>query len=156
MEGAVKLAVVVVTMLGACAGNHPEVREPIIVTPTAVPFVPLQVSAADDAGASRTVSRLPTYEEAIAAPAPEVPPGTPDLTDGQLAGPMRDSAFLERCGVPESSKLTVKIVVQGGKAVGLSLRLSPDDEAARRCVEEYVRTLAWPVGPRRDFFTTAY
>lgn len=150
-----KLALALVATLAACAGSRPESREPIVVTPSAVPFVPLQVGAEPDAGPRRS-ARLRSYEEALAAPAPDVPAGTPELTDQQLAGPMRSNAFLEGCGVPGSSKLTLRIVVQGGEAVGLTVRIWPEDDSARHCVEEYVRTLAWPANPHRDSFTTTY
>ena len=65
----------------------------------------------------------PSYESAIAGNNLILAPGTkdvPDLTDGQLAGPMRAGTFLDACGAPSSMKVTVKVAIRNGRAVGVS------------------------------------
>jgi hypothetical protein len=53
----------------------------------------------------------PTYESAIASNKQELAIGgkaEPDLTDAELAGPMRNGAFVGECGAPDSMKVTVR------------------------------------------------
>ena len=62
--------------------------------------------------------------------------GEPDLTDAQLAGPMRNGSFVGECGAPDPMKVTVKVAIkQGlfGQAVHLTnkaLALEPTDRNA--------------------------
>ena len=60
----------------------------------------------------------PTYEAAIASNKQEVAIGSqsaPDLSDAQLAGPMRSGAFVGECGAPDSMKVTVKVAIKLGR-----------------------------------------
>ena len=58
-----------------------------------------------------------SYETAIAGNNLKLAPGTkdaPDLTDAELAGPMRDGSFLDACGVPTSTHVTVITIARTG------------------------------------------
>ena len=60
-----------------------------------------------------------SYEQALASNVQEVSMGAkagPDLTDGQLSGPMRNAAFISGCGAPDSMKVTVKVAIKNGRA----------------------------------------
>ncbi len=59
-----------------------------------------------------------SYDQALAANPQQIVmgahQGTPDLTDTQLSAPMRNAAFLDACGTPNSMHVTVKTVVKMG------------------------------------------
>jgi hypothetical protein len=84
-------------------------------------------------------------------------PGTkeaPDLSDGELAGPLRDGSFLDACGVPGSTKVTVKVAIRNGRSVGISVYATPPSQSIAGCVEEHVRGLQWPSNAKMDSFVT--
>jgi len=100
-----------------------------------------------------------SYEAAIAGNNLHLSPGSkdaPDLTDAQLAGPMRNATFLDACGVPSSSRVTVKVAIRNGHAVGVSVYSSPPNAQADGCVERRVRGLYWPSSAKMDSFVTTY
>lgn len=101
----------------------------------------------------------PTYEAAIASNKQEIVIGgktVPDLTDGQLSGPMRNGAFVGECGAPDSMKVTVKVAIKLGRPVGVSVITSPPDPDIAGCIDRYVRTFSWPSNGKMDSFTTTY
>lgn len=101
----------------------------------------------------------PTYEAAIASNKQEIVIGDkagPDLTDGQLTGPMRNGTFVGECGAPDSMKVTVKVAIKLGRAVGVSVSTSPPDPDIAGCIDRYVRTFSWPSNGKMDSFTTTY
>lgn len=101
-----------------------------------------------------------SYEAALAANNQEInmggPKGGPDLTDAQLAGPMRNAAFVSACGAPDSMKVTVKVAVKMGRAVGVSVYTNPPNPQVASCIDRHVRGLSWPANPKMDSFTTTY
>jgi hypothetical protein len=101
-----------------------------------------------------------SYEAAIASNNQEVNMGGggggPDLTDGQLSGPMRNATFIGGCGAPNDMKVTVRVAIRMGRAVGVSVYTNPADGAVASCVDRHVRGLAWPAHPKMDSFTTTY
>lgn len=101
----------------------------------------------------------PTYEAAIASNKQEIRIGgkaDPDLTDGQLTGPMHNGAFVGECGAPDSMKVTVKVAIKLGRASGVSVSTSPPDPDIAGCIDRYVRTFSWPSSGKMDSFTTTY
>ena len=101
----------------------------------------------------------PSYESAIAGNNLSLAPGTkdvPDLTDAELAGPMRQGTFLDACEVPSSTKVTVKVAIRNGRAVGVSVYATPPNREAGWCVERHVRGLQWPSNAKLDSFVTTY
>lgn len=101
----------------------------------------------------------PTYEAALASNKQQITIGGknhPDLTDAQLAGPMRGGGFVGECGAPESMKVAVKVAVKLGHPVGVSVATSPADPDIAGCIDRYVRTFSWPSSPKMDSFTTTY
>lgn len=101
-----------------------------------------------------------SYEAALASNVQEVNigggAGGPDLTDGQLAGPMKSAGFITGCGAPDSMKVTVKVAIKGGRAVGVSVYTNPPDPKVSSCVDGAVRRLSWPANGKMDSFTTTY
>jgi hypothetical protein len=101
----------------------------------------------------------PSYEVAIAGNNLNLAPGTkdvPDLTDAELAGPMRDGTFLDACEVPSSTHVTVKVAIRNGRAVGVSAYAVPASREIAWCIERYVRGLQWPSNAKMDSFVTTY
>jgi hypothetical protein len=82
--------------------------------------------------------------------------GGADLTDGQLAGPLRNAAFLSGCGAPDSMHVTVRVAVKNGRAQGVSVSTDPPNGGVASCVDRSVRNLSWPSSPNMDSFTTRY
>lgn len=101
-----------------------------------------------------------SYEAALNANNQEISmggaKGGPDLSDGQLGAPMRNASFISGCGAPESMKVTVRVAVQNGRAVGVSVYPNPANAAVAQCVDRHVRALGWPSNAKMDFFTTTY
>jgi len=101
-----------------------------------------------------------SYEAALAANNQEISicgaKGGPDLTDGQLNAPMRNAAFISGCGAPDSMKVTVRVAVKNGRAMGVSVYPNPPNAAVAQCIDRHVRALGWPPNPKMDFFTTTY
>jgi hypothetical protein len=100
-----------------------------------------------------------SYEAAIASNNTQVTIGqaaSADLTDQQLAGPMRNASFLGACGAPNSMKVTVRVAIRMGHAVGVSVYTNPPNATVGACVDRAVRNLAWPVNAKMDSFTTTY
>lgn len=101
----------------------------------------------------------PTYEAAMASNKQEITIGgraEPDLTDAQLAGPMRNGSFVGECGAPQTMKVTVKVAIKTGHPAGVSVTTSPADPDVAGCIDRYVRTFAWPSSAKMDSFTTTY
>jgi hypothetical protein len=101
-----------------------------------------------------------SYEAAIASNNQEInmggPKGGPDLSDAQLAGPMRNAAFISGCGAPDNMKVTVRVAVKMGRAVGVTVYTNPANQQVAACVDRHVRGLGWPANPKMDSFTTTY
>lgn len=100
-----------------------------------------------------------SYEAALASNVQEINmggKGGPDLTDAQLSAPMKNAAFISGCGAPNSMKVTVKVAVKGGRAVGVSVYTNPPNPGVASCVDRHVRGLGWPPNSKMDSFTTTY
>lgn len=100
-----------------------------------------------------------SYEAALASNNQQITMGAssgPDLTDAQLSRPLQNAAFVSGCGAPNSMKVTVKVAVQNGRAVGVSVYPNPPDAAVAGCIDRAVRNLSWPSNPKMDTFTTNY
>lgn len=80
----------------------------------------------------------------------------PDLTNAQLAAPLRHASFITGCGAPDDMKVTVRVAVKMGRAVGVTVSTNPPSAGVAACVDRSVRGLSWPVSPKTDFVTTSY
>jgi hypothetical protein len=80
----------------------------------------------------------------------------PDLTNGQLEAPLKNGAFIGGCGAPNSMKVTVRVAIKMGRAVGVSVYTDPADGPVATCIDHAVRGLSWPANPKMDFVTTRY
>jgi hypothetical protein len=80
----------------------------------------------------------------------------PDLTNGQLAAPLRYASFLGSCGAPGDMKVTVRVAVRSGRAVGVTTTTNPANSAVAGCIDRVVRNLSWPQNAKTDFITVNY
>ena len=107
---------------------------------------------------------LPSYEDALNAVATDLEQTdsygettSVDLTDAQLSAPMGNvGASLSTCGVSNDTKVTVRVAVKYGRAVGVTVEMDPPNTHAESCVDRAVRKLRWPSSPKLDSFTTNY
>jgi hypothetical protein len=53
-------------------------------------------------------------------------------------------------------KVTVRVAVKMGRAVGVTVSTNPPSGGVAACVDRSVRGLQWPVSPKTDFVTTSY
>ncbi len=100
-----------------------------------------------------------SYEAALASNNQEITMGAkggPDLTDSQLSGPMKNASFISGCGAPNDMKVTVKVAIKNGRAVGVSVYTTPPNSGVAGCVDRHVRGLSWPANAKMDSFTTTY
>jgi eukaryotic-like serine/threonine-protein kinase len=82
--------------------------------------------------------------------------GAPDLTDAQLSAPLRHASFVVSCGAPDDMKVTVRVAVRMGRAVGVTATTNPPNGGVAGCVDRSVRGLRWAESAKTDFITTNY
>jgi hypothetical protein len=80
----------------------------------------------------------------------------PDLTNAQLSAPLRHASFITGCGAPDDMKVTVRVAVKMGRAVGVTVSTNPPSGGVAACIDRAVRGLQWPANPKTDFVTTSY
>jgi hypothetical protein len=80
----------------------------------------------------------------------------PDLTNAQLAGPLRHAAFVTACGAPDDMKVQVRVAVKMGAPVGVTVATTPPNSGVASCIDRAVRGLRWQANPKTDFVTTNY
>ena len=101
-----------------------------------------------------------SYEAALGANNQEIsmggPQGGPDLSNAQLSAPMRNATFISGCGAPDDMKVTVRVAVKMGRAVGVTVITNPPNPGVAACIDRHVRGLGWPAHPKMDFITTSY
>ncbi|MDP9036891.1 MAG: hypothetical protein M3O50_19000 [Myxococcota bacterium] len=83
-------------------------------------------------------------------------PGAADLTDAQLSAPLRHASFVSSCGAPDDMKVTVRVAVRMGRAVGVTVGTNPASPGIAACVDRAVRGLQWAASAKTDFVTTVY
>ncbi|MBI3200644.1 MAG: hypothetical protein HYZ29_03805 [Myxococcales bacterium] len=82
--------------------------------------------------------------------------GPADLSAGDYARVLDSGSYLGGCGVPEHARVDVCAAVQNGRAVGVTVRLSPRAPSVERCVASRVRRLSFPSHPRLDVARTRF
>lgn len=73
-----------------------------------------------------------------------------DLTADQLGAPMRSSGFFASCGLPDSANADICVAVKRGRAVGVSVAVSPANNRVAACIDRSARRLAFPVSDNLD------
>ena len=73
----------------------------------------------------------------------------PDLTNAQLAAPLRHASFITGCGAPDDMKVTVRVAVKMGHAVGVTVSTNPSSPASPRAWTPRCAASAGPSARRR-------
>jgi hypothetical protein len=82
--------------------------------------------------------------------------GGKDLSARDLGAVLNDGAYLGECDVPQSVKVSVCAAVKNGAALGVTVAMSPHDEALEKCVSAKIRALAFPSSPKLDVVKTEF
>ena len=166
-------------MLVACGGAPPPRPAPAAPTPEEHDATPDEPPfAASSASVDAPERSLPpstrSYDEALStAESLDVNDERVHLTDAQLTGPMR--GVLTGCRVSSNARVTIKTVVQRGRAIGVTVNVKFERPKSARapsratvrgeaklaakitaCADRAVRALVWPPSSRRDSFTTEF
>jgi hypothetical protein len=80
-------------------------------------------------------------------------------TDGVMdayGAVLNGGAYLDACKSPPSAGVKVCAAVKDGRAVGVTVVLSPGEEAVAACIAQKVHELAFPAYPRLDVTNTSF
>lgn len=103
-----------------------------------------------------------SYEDALNKNVQEIniggPASGPDLSDAQLQGPInaRVPGILGSCGTPGSTKVTIKVAIKMGHAVGVTVITNPPAPGVAGCIDGGVRGIAWPAHPKMDTLVSSW
>jgi len=143
----------------AVAARAPEVEEPKAEAAETPPAKAPPSPAVEDRGPGASdgtscEAAAARYREEIAigsgAKAPK------DLSAEDYAKVLNRGGYLDGCGVPDSARVDVCAAVQNGRAVGVTVRITPRAPGAERCVARKVRSLAFPSHPKLDVARTRF
>ncbi len=102
---------------------------------------------------SITISAGKSCEKAMDENPQEITMGKksgPDLTNEQLGRPMQNSAFLQHCGLPDSSNADICVAVKKGKPLGVSVSTAPMNNKIAACIDKATRRLSFPTSEKLD------
>jgi hypothetical protein len=80
----------------------------------------------------------------------------PDVPASEYSAVLGRGTYLDPCGVSRSAAVTVCAAVVEGKAVGISVTLSPHNQRIINCVIEAIQQLSFPSHPRMDIATSKF
>jgi hypothetical protein len=144
------------TLLGC--GSPPPPARPAPSSPkkTAVSSGPSRPVAPPLQGGS---SDGATCEEVIDANNEELTLGKKqeaDLRTEELGAVLNNGAYLNDCEVPDKARLSVCAAVKEGRAVGVTVAMSPSEPAVERCVAGKVRALGFPIHKKLHITRTTF
>lgn len=76
--------------------------------------------------------------------------GEKDLTADQLGAPMKTSSFISSCGLSDSANADICVAVKHGKPLGVSVRVTPQNNKVAACIDKATRRLAFPKSEKLD------
>jgi hypothetical protein len=80
----------------------------------------------------------------------------PDLTKDQLGAPITNANPAVACGLPDSAKASLCVLVKGGRALGVTVAVDPKNNRVAACMDRRVRSLPYPVSGQPDTVTYKY
>jgi len=84
------------------------------------------------------------------------PRGQADITGGQYAAILNRGSYFAHCNVPDSAKINICAAVQNGRAVGVTVVVTPRNPGAASCIAAGVRGLGFPSNPKLDVTHTSF
>ena len=73
-----------------------------------------------------------------------------DLTNEQLGAPMRQSTFFSSCNLPDTAKADICVAVKSGKPLGVSVKVTPQNNKVAACIDRSTRHLSFPASDKLD------
>lgn len=110
----------------------------------------LHVSVAVSAGKSCEKAFEETPDTMVMGKAQEK-----DLSAEQLGAPI-GSSIVTRCGLPNSSKADICATMKDGKALGVSVAVTPPNNKVAACIDKATRRLSYPVSHRPNKIHKAF
>jgi hypothetical protein len=80
----------------------------------------------------------------------------PDLSAGAYGSVLNRGTYLNSCGVPPSTAVSICAAVQNGRAVGVTVRTNPTNGGLNSCLRGAVFGLSFPAHPRLDITSTVF
>jgi hypothetical protein len=102
---------------------------------------------------------MPSCEDAYASSSSDLEIGAPDIADiprDVYAARLNDDSVLRRCGVAASTTVDICVAVQHGEIHGSTIRTSPRDLDAERCITNGLRQIRLPSHPKMDLVRTHF
>ena len=84
------------------------------------------------------------------------PRGQADITGGQYSAILNRGSYFAHCGVPDSAKISICAAVQNGRAVGVTVVVTPRNRGVEGCIAAGVRGLSFPSNPKLDVTHTNF
>ncbi len=78
------------------------------------------------------------------------------LSNAQLGAPLVHGTFVSACGAPDDMKVTLKVSVKYGRAVGVSVKTMPPNQSVALCIERATKEMHWDVSPHVGQVTVTY
>lgn len=82
--------------------------------------------------------------------------GDADLSSGDFAKILNDGRYLGECDVPSDVAVDLCAAVKEGRALGVTVALTPSDPDKERCVATKVRELGFPIHKKLDVVRTRF
>lgn len=82
--------------------------------------------------------------------------GQADLTQGAFASVLNKGSYFSHCGVPDDMSIDICAAVQNGRAVGVTVSVTPKNAGISGCISSAVRGLSFPSNPKLDIARTHF
>lgn len=80
----------------------------------------------------------------------------PEPPDRAFSEVLVSGAYLNACGVPEETRISICTAIADGAVMGVTVATSPSDPEIEKCVAGNVRTLTFPAHPRLKVVRTSF
>lgn len=150
MKELVRISWVVGVLLVACGGSAPPAEAPVAEAEPAseVPSAPAEPAeeATPEPKTEKAPQPEPVFTEgmSVAEAIKAVPQGMEraNIDQETLSKPIQDFELYEPCK-PGNARLTLKIAVWDGRAVGIDVTSAPKNDKLVACVKERIKDLKW-------------
>ncbi len=155
-QSAARFAALLAGNVAACA----PATAPPAEAPSAVAMVPSAhaVTAAPPPVAPPSPSPAPATCEAAIDGAQEMTrtDGTREMTRGQHAAILNRGDYVMACGAPISMTVSVCVAIRAGRAIGVTVRTTPENATIASCVDKAVRGMSFPSHDELDLTRTVF
>lgn len=79
-----------------------------------------------------------------------------DITQAQYGAVLNNGAYLNGCGVPSDMSVDICAAIQNGRAVGVTVRTTPNNGRIAACVAGRIRGINFPSHPKLDVTRTHF